>query len=178
MDLLFVTGSEGKLREIQSVLPKVKQLSIDLVEIQELDPKKIIEAKLREARTQTQEALMVEDTSLSLNCLNGLPGPQIKWFLQALGKEGLAELALKYSDQSAEARTIIGYMDANGTTRFFEGFCSGRIVAPRGTGGFGWDQIFQPNGDTKTFGEMSLEEKERYSMRKQAAEKLKKFLAG
>jgi non-canonical purine NTP pyrophosphatase (RdgB/HAM1 family) len=59
---------------------------------------------------------------------------------------------------------------------YFEGFYDGSIVSPRGTGGFGWDPIFQPAGSPLTFAEMSLEEKNKYSMRRIAAQKLKEYL--
>jgi XTP/dITP diphosphohydrolase len=70
---------------------------------------------------------------------------------------------------------MIGYTDGDQIV-FFEGEIKGKIVSPRGTGGFGWDQIFQPEGYDKTFGEMSLEEKNKISMRKQALTKLKAYL--
>ena len=63
----------------------------------------------------------------------------------------------------AEAVCVVGFKDENGV-RYFKGAVKGTIVSPRGEG-FGWDSIFEPEGSDKTFGEMSLEEKQRYSMR-------------
>ena len=148
---------------------------MDLEEVQDIDARKIIEAKLREALRHQPGAFIVEDTSLYLDALNGLPGPLIKWFMKTIGNEGLYKIANSFGNYEAEAKTIIGYTDGQ-KTEFFEGVVKGTIVEPRGETNFGWDPIFQPEGHTKTFAEMSAEEKNSLSMRKLAAEKLKAYL--
>lgn len=176
MALYFITGSEGKFSEAKAILDDVEQLNEELPEIQELNAKKIIEAKLDAARGMREGEFIVEDTSLYLDCLCGMPGPLIKWFLLAMGAEGVWRIAEKMGNTKAEARTFVGYADTNGDTHFFEGVTKGNVVAPRGRGGFGWDPIFQPEGHEKTFGEMERHEKNEISMRKIAFEKLKEFL--
>ena len=84
--LYFVTGNPGKLAEIKSLLPEVEQLDIDLTEIQDIDARNIIREKLTEARRHQKGELLVEDTSLYLDCLNGFPGPLIKWLLGSIGQ--------------------------------------------------------------------------------------------
>ena len=79
-------------------------------------------------------------------------------------------------DRSAIAKTIMGYAKNSKNILFFEGEIKGKIVKPRGDMGFGWDPIFQPDGSNKTFGEMTLEEKMNFSMRKIAALKLKSLI--
>lgn len=177
MAFYFLTGSKSKFEEIKTVLDNIEQFEIDLSEIQELDPHKIITAKLFEAKTALKgnHSLIVEDTSLYLDALNGLPGPLIKWFMKTIGNEGLYKIANAFGNYGAEAKTIIGYTDGQ-KTEFFEGIVKGTIVEPRGETGFGWDPIFQPEGHTKTFAEMSAEEKNSLSMRKLAAEKLRNYL--
>ena len=69
----------------------MEQSDIDLTEIQSVDPKEIIEHKLNEAKKHMKGNLVVEDTSLYFEALNGLPGPLIKWFLKTVGNEGLAK---------------------------------------------------------------------------------------
>ena len=110
--------------------------------------------------------------------MNGLPGPLIKWFLKSLKNEGLVNIVEKLGDNRAQAKTIIGYSKNENSSCFcyFEGVVSGRIVAPRGETGFGWDPIFLPDGHDKTFAEMGKEEKNKISMRKKAATYLKRFL--
>jgi non-canonical purine NTP pyrophosphatase (RdgB/HAM1 family) len=176
--LYFITGNKNKFEEVKPILKNVEQLELDLEEIQEVDAHKIIGAKLKEAlkNHKTNDAFMIEDTSLYLDCLNGLPGPLIKWFLQKLGNEGIFNLTKKLGNSKAQAKTIIGYAKNKDEVYFFEGVVEGEIVSPSGQTSFGWDPIFKPAGNSKTFQEMSREEKNSISMRKLACEKLKDFL--
>jgi inosine triphosphate pyrophosphatase len=174
--LHFITGSDKKFHEIKMIVPQVHQLDIDLVEIQELNTNKIIEAKLLEATKHHDGAFIVEDTSLMLSCLNGLPGPYTKWFQNALGNEKLVEIVTKLGDATAGAGTVIGYMSEHGEIKYFKGEVQGEIVAQKVDSNFGWDPIFKPNGCTKTYGEMSDIEKSEISMRAIAAYKLRDFL--
>lgn len=174
--LYFVTSNRNKFEEVKAILPIVEQLDIDLPEIQEIDAKEIIKKKLLEALRHIAGEFIVEDTSLHLECLNGLPGPLIKWFLKTIGNEGLALLCEKLGNDRAEAKTIIGYAKTHEEIFFFEGTVQGRVVRPRGASHFGWDPIFIPDGHSKTFAEMGPEEKNKISMRKMALRKLSEFL--
>ncbi len=176
MSLFFVTSNKGKFSELQGLIPRVEQLELDLIEIQEIDPKKIIQEKLKEAFKHTSGEFIVEDTSLSFEVLNGLPGPLIKWFLSNLGTEGLTNIVEKLGNPKAEAKTIIGYAKNLNEIYFFEGTISGKIVNARGTNGFGWDAIFKPDGSNRTFAEMRQEEKNKISHRSIATGKLVEFL--
>lgn len=175
--LYFITGNLNKFNEAKSIIPEVEQIDFDLPEIQEIDAKKIIEEKLNEAIKNNSGTFFCEDTSLYINCLKGLPGPLIKWFMKALGNEGIYDLTSKYEDKSAYAKTIVGYVE-NGKITFFEGQVAGKIVEPKTETGFGWDPIFQPEGYDQTFAEMGLEEKNKISMRRKALIKLKDYLEG
>ena len=177
MKILFITGNENKLKEAVTIMPEIEGCNIDLPEIQELDTKKIIEEKLNEAIKQKPgKELIVEDQSLIIDGMNGLPGPFIKWFLKSLDVDGLYKMALQMGNQTAEAKTTIGYCDNKGKITFFEAEVKGKIVSPRGNIGWGWDPIFQQDGYEKTYAEMTMEQKNELSMRKMALEKLKKYL--
>lgn len=175
----FITGSTRKFQEIQGFLEPIVlvQKVIDLPEIQEVDARKIIEAKIIEAHKHKEVSpFIVEDTSLYLDAIPGLPGPLIKWFLETIKEEGLTNLALRLGNTKAVARTIIAYAAPGKKTIFFEGEVEGTVVMPRVSEGFGWDLIFVPDGHTKTFAEMTIEEKGALSMRGKAAQKLRDFL--
>jgi inosine triphosphate pyrophosphatase len=176
MSLYFITGNKGKLAEVQAVLPDVEALDIDLPEIQSLDAHEIIKAKLLEAQKHQTGEFIVEDNSLYLEGIKGLPGPLIKWFLKTVGSDGLYKMAEAFGNFNAEAKVIIGYSNSAKEIFFFEGTTKGTIVPARGSGGFGWDPIFQPEGYDKTFGELTPEEKNSFSMRRIAVEKLKETL--
>ena len=176
MNLYFITGNKEKFKEVKSFIASMEQLDLDLAEIQELDPKKIIEEKLKATSLQHKGGLIIEDTSLCFDAFNGLPGPLIKWFLKSIGNEGLARLAKSLSSNAGRAITWLGYKNSKGYIQYFKGEIKGHIVLPRGMNGFGWDAIFQPLQSTKTFAEMSFEEKMTYSMRRIAIQKLKKYI--
>ncbi|MFA5259250.1 MAG: non-canonical purine NTP pyrophosphatase [Candidatus Pacearchaeota archaeon] len=175
MVVYFITGNSKKFEEASQIIQGIEKLDIDLPEIQELDPRKIIEEKLKEARKNHSGEFFCEDTSVYLECLNGFPGPLIKWFKKSIEIDGIYCLVSKYENNNAVAKTIIGYSKGE-EINFFEGEIKGKIVSPRGKRDFGWDPIFQPNGHDKTMAEMTLEEKNKISMRKQALEKLNEYL--
>lgn len=176
MKRYFITGNKNKFAEILAIMPKVEQLDIDLTEIQEIDPQKVIEAKLKEAMGYEKGEFILEDTSLYLRGMKGLPGPLIKWFLQTIGIEGLYKMAVAFNNFEAEAKTVIGYAKNPKEIYFFEGTISGKIVKPQGKSDFGFDPIFLPDGHKKTFAEMDKKEKNEISMRRLALNKLKEFL--
>jgi inosine triphosphate pyrophosphatase len=174
VSLHFLTGNRNKFIEAKAVLGELLQLELELPEIQDIDPHNIIRHKLNAARAHHQGSFIVDDTSLCLECLNGLPGPLIKWFLETIGTKGLVNLTEALGNSRAEARCMIGYYGDN-EIQFFEGIVRGRIVQSRGQR-FGWDPIFQPDGFEKTFAEMAGEEKNAISHRRKALEQLKNFL--
>lgn len=176
MELYFITGNENKFEEVKAILHNVSRLDIDLPEIQNINPKEIVKAKLLEALNHRSGGFIIEDTSLYLDCLNGLPGPLIKWFLKTIGNEGLFQIAESFNEFNAEAKTIIGYAEDPQNIHFFEGSAKGKIVAPKGESNFGWDPIFLPEGYEQTFAEMGKEKKNKISMRRIALEKLKDFI--
>lgn len=166
--MYFVTGNAGKFREAKQFIPTIEQLDIDLTEPQSLDPREVIEYKLLEARKHQSGEFIVEDTSLYLDGLNGFPGPLIKWMLKSVKQQGIYDLCRDIRNMRAHAKTVIGYSDASGEIHYFEGNVSGTIVLPVGEYGFGWDQIFKPDGFEETFGEMGIGYKKEFSMRAQA----------
>jgi non-canonical purine NTP pyrophosphatase (RdgB/HAM1 family) len=174
--MYFITGNKNKLEEVKAILPDTEQLDIDLPEVQKIDAKVIIKEKLLEALNHTKGEFIVEDTSLYLDCLNGLPGPLIKWFMKTIGNEGLFNLVEKLGNNKAEAKTIIGYAKNHEEIYFFEGAIKGEIVKPESESGFGWDPIFKPDNFKKSFAKMTKEEKNSISMRRLALNKLKEFL--
>ena len=176
MKIYCITGNKDKFEELHSIIPSLIQKNIDLPEIQELDPQKIIEVKLNEAMKHVNGAIIVEDTSLYIQGLYNLPGPLIKWFLISIGIEGLARITQLTQNTEAIAKTVIGFATHKKDIHFFEGEIKGNIVLPRGTNGFGWDPIFQPKGSDKTFGELSQSEKMKFSMRRLAVLKLQDYL--
>lgn len=177
MELYFITGNKNKFEEARVILGEdLKQLDIDLPEIQDIDPREIIREKLQEALKHHDGPLVVEDVSFEMDALNGFPGPLVKWMIDAMGVEGLYKIANKMDNLTAYPIATIGYAKNKDETYFFEGRVRGKLVPELGTAGFAFDKIFIPDGHTKRFSEMTSEEKNKISHRRLALDKLKKFL--
>lgn len=175
--IYFITSNKGKFEEAKKIVPELEMLEMDLPEEQEVDQQKIVEAKLDAAAAKTHDgAFVVEDTGFYLDCLPGLPGPLVKWFLKTIGKQGIYEICKKFDNYRAKGVSIVGYMSETGEKKFFRGEIDGIVVLERGDDGFGWDPVFVPEGHDETFAEMTREEKNEISMRRKAFEELKKYL--
>jgi non-canonical purine NTP pyrophosphatase (RdgB/HAM1 family) len=166
---VFVTSSPQKVSEAERILGrKLLHENLDLPEIQSLRLEKVIEQKARTAYDRLgQRPVIVEDTALFIDCWNGLPGPLIRWFEETVGPAGICLMLDGFKDRRARAQTIIAAYD--GSIRLFSGEVKGEIAdSPRGDQGFGWDRIFIPEEESRTFGEMSPSEKDQLSMRMKA----------
>ncbi len=116
------------------------------------------------------------DTSLYLDCLNGFPGPLIKWFFEQVGDHKICQICRLLQNQKCHYKTILGYFDGE-KSHFFEEYTEGTIAnEPRGTNGFDWDTIFVPEGHNLTFAEMTFEQKQQFAVTAKLLLKLENFL--
>lgn len=173
--IFYITGNAHKFAEARLLLPNIEQKKIDLPEIQELDLEKIIDIKLDEALKYTTEAVIVEDVSFEIHALNGFPGPLIKWMLAKMTLDEIYKLIEPYANKKISVKIMVGYADKFQRKKILVEV-PGTIVPPRGSQEFGWCALFQPDGDTKTYGEMSDAERAKISMRGTALRKLKEYL--
>jgi XTP/dITP diphosphohydrolase len=181
--LYFVSSNEEKFREVRGALSscteEITRVSLDVPEIQALDPAQVATYKARKAFEQLDGGkVLVEDTGLGIVAWNGYPGALIKWVLGTVGEAGLCRQLDAWKDRRAIATVVFCLFDG-GDARTFTGQAEGQItVAPRGEHGFGWDSIFQPAGSSLTYGEMLREEKMKISMRARALDALRQhFMA-
>jgi non-canonical purine NTP pyrophosphatase (RdgB/HAM1 family) len=145
---IFISGNQNKIDYLSKTLGiTLDHQKIDLDEIQSAGPKVVIEHKVRQAYGIIQKPVLVEDTSLSFNALDSLPGPFVKFFVDANnGLENMCRMLDGFDDRTAYGSVIYGYFDGK-DLRFFEGRLDGTIAQhPRGDGGYGWDRIFIPEG--------------------------------
>ena len=166
---VFVSGQQNKLREYQLMVEtKITLKEIDLIEIQSMDIALIVQSKVIDAYNNICKPVWVEDTGLYLDAWHGLPGPLIKWFLAKIGPEGICQMSANYQCRTATAVTAIAFCDDSGSV-VFKGETRGVIpLNPKGSFGFGWDSIFQPELEKETFAEMTREKKNSFSMRAKA----------
>ena len=179
--ITFVTGNAKKLEEVKLYLASggdlpfdLRQQKVDLPELQG-EPEEISAEKCKLAAEQVGGPVIVEDTSLCFNALNGLPGPYIKWFLEKTGHTGLNNLLAAYEDKSAYAQTIFAFAAGPGSAiELFDGRARARSC-PRPIR-FGWDPVFQPDCSEKTYAEMEKAEKTAISHRTMSLQKLQAWL--
>ena len=178
---IFMTTNEDKRREAEAILGfELERAELDLPEIQALDVSEVAAAKAvsaREALGDTGAPVIVEDSGLVIEAWGGMPGALTKWFVQAVGNEGLLRMLPPDEDRSARAVCAVAVTGAGGRVRVFEGEVEGVIAPePRGSGGFGWDPIFIPEGSGLTYAEMG-ESKSRDSHRARAFRNVRRWLA-
>jgi non-canonical purine NTP pyrophosphatase (RdgB/HAM1 family) len=163
-----------KVRWLETFLgQKIEHHKLNLKEIQSLKPEEVVEEKAKEAFAVLGRPVLIEDTSLSCEALGRLPGTYIKFFVEEIGNEGICKLLNAFSDRSAVATVIYGFYDGEQFSSY-RADVKGQIAhIPKGEGGHGWDPIFIPEGQTKTYAQMNQTEYEQYSVRNRAVLKLK-----
>jgi non-canonical purine NTP pyrophosphatase (RdgB/HAM1 family) len=166
---VLVTGNRGKLTEARRICGlELEAVEIDLPEIQSLDLAEVLRAKADEAWRRLERPLIVEETGLELDALNGFPGPLVKWLLESVGPEGIARMAASLGETRATARCALLLRDEGGEVTG-EGIAPGELVGPpRGEGGFGWDPVFRPLDSERTYAELGAEIKDRIGHRGRA----------
>ncbi len=176
--LIFATSNTNKLIEAKEILNyDVVGTELVIPEVQSLDTSHVARQKTLAYFAHLHSPLFVEDVSLTFDTLGKLPGTYIADFLESLGNEGLLKLVAHSKDRGAIARTTLVYVNESGKTFEFIGEVKGSInTVPRGNNGFGWDQIFVPEGSEKTFAEMDLKEKNIFSIRRLGLEKMADWL--
>jgi len=177
MSLTFITGNQNKADFLAKWLGyPVEHSKLDLEELQSLDLHEIVEHKVRQAYDIVKKPVLVEDASLTFTAMGRLPGPFVKWFIQEIGYDGLLKLAHSLPGQQARGDVCYGYYDGT-TLKMFDGVMHGHIaLAPKGSGGFGFDPIFINDGYTITRAEMNEEDYAKTSYRTDAMAKLKEML--
>jgi non-canonical purine NTP pyrophosphatase (RdgB/HAM1 family) len=168
LPIVFVTSRAEKAREAKRLGFEIERLDLDLPEPQALDPSEIVEAKARAAYSAIARPVLVEDCGLAVEAWGGFPGALVKWLEKSAGAAAIPRMLDPFANREATAICAIAYCDG-GEVVTARGEIRGAIArAPRGAGGFGWDTIFVPEGDSRTFAEMQPEEKDRISHRRRA----------
>lgn len=187
--IIFATNSKYKVEEIKSIMGdrynviSLKEAGID-IEIPE--PHNTIEANASEkSRTiykLTGQNCFSDDTGLEVEALNGEPGVRSARYAGDENdfEKNIEKLLSKLQtseNRKARFKAVISLI-LDGEEHLFEGICDGTIIAAsKGKEGFGYDPVFVPAGATKTFAQMSMEEKNMYSHRQKATSKLIDFLS-
>ncbi|AHC51196.1 deoxyribonucleotide triphosphate pyrophosphatase [Sulfolobus acidocaldarius SUSAZ] len=180
-EIILVTSNENKFKEMNSMAQNSNVsliwFNIPKVEIQADSLEEIVKFSAIIAYNQINRPLIVEDSGLFIEALNGFPGPYSNYVRRKIGMEGIIRLLEGEKNRKAYFSTVLAYVDST-QLKLFEGRVYGSISTEiRGTKGFGYDPIFIPDGVNLTFGEMSTEEKNKYSHRAIAFRKFIEYLA-
>ena len=191
MKIVLATSNKDKVREVKELLEEnnikiltSKDFDIDKFEVKE-DGKTLKENSYKKAKAlfdRIKVPTLADDTGLFVKSLDNRPGvhshryannnPSYKENRDKL----LAELKNE-KDRSAYFKTVICFIDSTGKDHYFEGKINGEISKKEfGDKDFGYDQIFKPKGEDKTFGQMSEKEKNLFSHRSLALDDFRKFL--
>lgn len=188
-EIVIASGNRGKVREIEMLLKDLAVRTLSLEDFPNapavLENKATLEGnavkKAREIAEFTGLPAIADDSGLEVDALDGRPGVlSARYAGPDANSEANRTLLLSeldgINDRSARFRTVAAFVDDD-EVHVFDGTCEGLIaVAERGEAGFGYDSIFIPESDTRTFAEMTAEEKNKVSHRSEAFQKFAAFL--
>lgn len=181
--LYFITSNKGKFVEVQNKFSginiEVVQKDLGYPEIQAVSLEDVVLYGLNDVRKRFDKPFIIEDAGLFIDSLNGFPGVYSSYVYRTIGCDGILKLMEdfeKNSERRAVFRSVFAFSMPNEKPILFVGECPGFISKDiRGCYGFGYDPIFIPDGETRTFAEMSVEEKNCFSHRGRSVDKLINF---
>jgi XTP/dITP diphosphohydrolase len=174
--LTVVTTNPNKVREVREFFGgaiEVDHVPLDCPEYHNTDVGEIAQEKAKFAYEKLRRPLIVDDTGFYINALNGFPGPYAAYVQRTIGNDGIITLMVGVSDRRAFFETAIAFANKKGI-RIFRGMIHGQIVPPRGSEGFGFDPIFEWEG--QTLAEMPIEKKAKVSHRGRALTAFRNWL--
>lgn len=189
MKICFATNNPNKLKEIKSLVSSAFEItdlkSIGCTEELPETHETIEENSLEKAEYVYKNygvPCFADDSGLAVEALNGAPGVYSAMYAgPQRSHEDNVNLLLKEMEgkenRSAQFKSVITFVDGK-QVKAFEGISKGKIIsAKKGDKGFGYDPVFIPEGDTRTYAEMSMEEKNKTNHRAKAFEKFVSFLS-
>jgi XTP/dITP diphosphohydrolase len=183
MKIEFITSNEGKFNEVRAALKneghRVVWTRRTYPEIQSASLEEVVEAGLEWVQRKMEPAgpFMIEDSGLFIDALGGFPGVFSAYVFKTIGNAGILKLMDREKKRGAAFESRIGFQSEVTGPHIFRGSCRGTIAdGPRGKMGFGYDPIFLPEGKSRTFAQMTDEEKNRLSHRGMSVEALLDYL--
>lgn len=175
--IFFVTNNIHKFNEARKVLAEdgitVGMLKIKTFEIQSDSLEEIAKTSVLQAFKKCHLPIIVEDAGLFIDALNGFPGPYSSYIYRTIGNKGLLKLMKNIKNRKAKFHSVIAYYSSELKSPIcFKGKANGEITEKERKGnyksGFGFDPVFRPTKSKKTFAEMTIVEKNKYSHRAKA----------
>jgi XTP/dITP diphosphohydrolase len=172
----FITTNAGKFAEVSGKLAEsnLKLIHLDrgYPEIQTDRLEKVLKFAATGLDDEVKGDYLIDDSGLFIEALGGFPGVYSAYVQKRLGNRGILKLLGGEKYRAATFQTVF-LLRQGDEHEVFHGDCLGTITeAERGANGFGYDPIFLPQGETRTFAEMSLKEKNAISHRARAVDAL------
>lgn len=185
-ELILASNNAHKVEEIKSILEDYSILTLkDINYTEEIveNGTTFEENALIKARTickYSGKTSISDDSGLSVDLLDGRPGVySARYSKEQTDEKNIEKVLLELNGQKSKAKfvSVIALVKPDGTELTFRGECHGEIIfEKRGTNGFGYDPIFYVPSLDKTFAELSAEQKNSISHRKQSLEKFSQYL--
>jgi XTP/dITP diphosphohydrolase len=154
----FVTSNKNKVKEFKQILEpeiKVNHVEISYPEIRSEDSEEIARHSAKELAEKLKKIVVVEDSGLFIDALNGFPGTYSATVHKKIGLEGIIKLMKGIKNRNCTYRSAVAYCEPGKKAVSFLGEEKGKVAeSVRGSFGFGHDPIFIPQGSKKTPGEM------------------------
>lgn len=189
MEIVFATGNKNKLQQISLMLDQFdlkSPVDYDIYDFEvEEDGQTLKENAYKKAKALFDEIhlpVFSDDTGLFVDALDGRPGVHAHRYASeyATYKDNRDKLLFELNgitNRDAHFETVICFIDRDGNDHYFMGELDGIITREEiGDYDFGYDQIFKPDGEDRTLGEMTDEEINHISHRSKAINHFKKFL--
>ncbi len=173
---IFITGNQSKVDYLNRYLGiELKHQKVDQIEIQSLDLHEVVEHKARQAYELIQKPVLVDDTSLEFEAFGRFPGTFIRFLVDEVPHETICR-SLDSLSRKATRRAVMCMYDGKKVV-FFDAVGNGLVADhPSGTGGYGWDDFFIPDGWTKTRADMDDSEYEATYIQRDAFVQLREYL--
>jgi len=168
-EIIFATGNKGKVATLERHLAghdlhvSVTQRPLELIEPQATTAAEVARVKARQAYDQTQQPVLVDDSSFHIYALGGFPGPYIKYMLETVGADGIVKFMEGKEDRRAYATSTLAFVDGNGELHEFSAQEEDGVIADRVYESIneGWGdlwKIYIPAGSKKTLSQMATDE--------------------
>ncbi len=174
-NLSLVTSNSNKARECKDILSSysipIDHIKLKIYEVQSDTVEEIAKLSSIEATKICKKPILVEDSGLFINALNGFPGPYSSYVQNKIGNNGILKLMEGINNRNAIFKSVIGFCEPKSSPLVFVGEVKGRISLKERGKEWAFDPIFVPDQFDMTYAEMLPENKNKISHRRKALER-------
>ena len=183
MKIHLITSNKGKVEELSAMLKplghETEQTDLQCPELQANNLEEVILHGLDWLKEAVAgENVLIDDAGIFIEALKGFPGVYSRYTYDTIGLEGILQLMKGVKNRRTTFKCVLGFLQNNGKQYILTGETHGILTKKKkGEQGFGYDPIFIPEGEEKTFAELDMNRKNKISHRGKALEKLLEILS-